>query len=99
MVLLADFVCKAVERRHQAYVLELARMQLMREGVKVRGYFLCILQHFQDSQSFLEIRLRELFPELSEADTEKRQALAKIVVEFPGDACALFLLSVDEAPA
>src|SRR5580704_11294805 len=74
-------------------------MQLMRKRMKVRRHFLGSLQYFQDPGSLLGLRFRQLFPQLSEANTEKRQALAEVIVQFPGDACAFLLLSVDQAPA
>ncbi len=98
-VLLTIFSAKPMESRHQPHMLQLAGVELMREGVNVRGHFLSPSEQLQNASPFLHFGWRQFLPKLSKADAEERQALAEIIMEFPGNARAFFFLGTDQAPA
>src|ERR1700758_733957 len=69
----------------------------MGKVVNVRANLLRSAQHFQDTVAKFSFNRGQVFPELSKFDPDEGQPLAEVIVKFPGDAGAFFLLGADQA--
>src|SRR5271170_6959410 len=62
LVFLCDLPAKPTDCRHQPHMLELARVQPVRQCVHIRAHFPNRLQHLLHTRAFPRVGFRQLFP-------------------------------------